>query len=342
MSEKISIIIPVYNGKEYISVAINTCMKQTYKNIEIIVIDDGSTDGLQKEDLADNIIFIQKKNEGPGIARNIGMKVAKGDYIFFLDVDDTLENTAICNLFSYINNNDFIIGKTRRVFIDANGMKYKEEIWKESIYTKAITKETYIVDVLSTNKLYRKSFLLKNRLVFERGAYEDILFITKVFNCTKNFTVLNKIIYNWNVRDRGESRSSVLNINTSHERIAMMYKCIEYTTDETLKKALIDNVIKHDLKRYVNKSFSYSYGDLVQLYKIYFDFVEKYKLYIDSNDFKVNKKLIHNIDSKYTTINEFLNISNEKNKINIKDSRHTIKAIILKIFLKLEKLGISL
>ena len=97
---KISIIIPVYNVENYLSECLDSIISQTLKDIEIICINDGSTDNslkiLQEYKTKDNrITIIDKKNEGSGIARNLGMAGAKGEYIYFADSDDWLADCSV-------------------------------------------------------------------------------------------------------------------------------------------------------------------------------------------------------------------------------------------------------
>ncbi len=91
----VSCIIPVFNGGEYIGSAIESVLSQSYKNIEIFVVDDGSTD--RTGDIAslfgDRIKYVYKSNEGPAVARNLGIKMSRGDYLTFLDADDLWEET---------------------------------------------------------------------------------------------------------------------------------------------------------------------------------------------------------------------------------------------------------
>ena len=111
--KKVSIIIPVYNSKTTIEKCLESIISQTYKNIEIIVIDDGSTDGT-KELLKvkylnkDKIFIYEQKNQGVSAARNLGIKHSSGDYIFFIDSDDTIDKNAILNLIKHSNNKGLI------------------------------------------------------------------------------------------------------------------------------------------------------------------------------------------------------------------------------------------
>ena len=98
--ELITVIVPIYNVSQYLDRCVNSIVNQTYKNLEIILVDDGSRDDSSKkcDEYAikyKNIVVIHKKNEGLGFARNSGLSIAKGSYIVFVDGDDWIENNAI-------------------------------------------------------------------------------------------------------------------------------------------------------------------------------------------------------------------------------------------------------
>jgi glycosyltransferase involved in cell wall biosynthesis len=90
MLPKISVIVPVYNGEKYIDRCMKNLIEQTYKNLEIIVIDDGSTDNSNEYLQKYPVKTFKQENSGLSVARNAGMKIATGDYIHFFDVDDTV------------------------------------------------------------------------------------------------------------------------------------------------------------------------------------------------------------------------------------------------------------
>lgn len=116
---KISIIVPVYNTGIYLKKCINSLLNQTLRDIEIVLIDDGSTD--ESRDICDEyakkddrISVIHKRNEDVSIARNIGIKKSKGKYIGFIDSDDWIESNMYQNMYKYIKDYDVDI-----VFCDA-------------------------------------------------------------------------------------------------------------------------------------------------------------------------------------------------------------------------------
>ena len=111
MEEKISVIIPVYNVEKYISRCLDSILNQSYKNVEIIIINDGSTDksGLICDEYSkryDNIRVFHKENGGVSSARNLGITVAKGEYITFADPDDFLNKDMYKILYDNAKNNN--------------------------------------------------------------------------------------------------------------------------------------------------------------------------------------------------------------------------------------------
>lgn len=114
---KVSVIIPVYNGEKYLDNCIKSVADQTYENLEIIIIDDGSTDRTidiceEWKEKDDRVRVLHKPNGGRGSARNAGLSMATGDYIHFVDADDWIEKDAIESLYKAMikNNSDIVIG----------------------------------------------------------------------------------------------------------------------------------------------------------------------------------------------------------------------------------------
>ena len=113
--KKVSIIIPVYNMEDWVESGIKCITEQTYENLEIIIIDDGSKDGSYMKCLAEadkdrRIAVFGKNNEGPGAARNLALRKATGDYIYFFDIDDYLEKNAIEKFVRYMENENTDLG----------------------------------------------------------------------------------------------------------------------------------------------------------------------------------------------------------------------------------------
>lgn len=209
---KISIIVPVYNVEKYINDAINSVIEQTYDDIEIILVDDGSKDSsgticdlYKKKD--NRIKVIHQENKGLSGARNTGLDVAKGEYIMFLDSDDIFPKNACKDMLEYIEKTgaDFIIGNYTNMDDDGtiwekpvfDTKKYKE--YKMSISD--CTKSFYTMNSGVWNKIFRKKFLddIKVRFV-EKLPAEDAMFTTYCFIKSKKVYYMPNIVYHYRLR----------------------------------------------------------------------------------------------------------------------------------------------
>ncbi|MEP5568786.1 MAG: glycosyltransferase family 2 protein [Halioglobus sp.] len=310
-----SIIIPVFNNKHLLLDALQSCADQIYKNVEILVIDDGSTDGLSQAYIENNgfsVKYYLTQNRGAGLARNYGLSRASGEYVFFLDSDDTNPKRAIADLVSGISDLDFVIGKSKRCFIDRFGDFNRSEIWKPANFAPGSDLKRCITDTLSTNKLYRLGFLRSNEIFFEATAHEDILFICKLFEATERYAVIDSFVHHWNVREGVRTLSSELTLETLRSRMEVVDSAINQLTDEKLRRIFIRNVINHDLKRYVNCSKNYKKSELDELYFRYKKFVEKYWDYLDADAMPASRKILLSIESIDLTQREFLAVSNRR------------------------------
>ena len=129
---KVSIIIPVYNEERDIEDCINSLKKQTYKRVEIIIVDDGSTDKtLNILKKFKKITIIRGEHKGPGFSRNLGSKTAEGEILIFIDADMTFDKNYIKNLIEPFMNNPEIIGTTHDLEIATNTQKEVSKLWGE-------------------------------------------------------------------------------------------------------------------------------------------------------------------------------------------------------------------
>lgn len=193
----ISVIIPVYNASSFIWRCLNSLIKQDYKNLEFVLIDDGSTDDsltmineYKKDD--DRFIVLSQKNQWAWEARNNWIKLAKWDYITFVDADDTLENDAIQELVSALDNNTDIVISWIKI-VD----KYGNYRW-EFVPNKALWKRAELKFTSTQFKLYRHKLLIDNGIKFWNcKIHEDNLFNIKAFSVTDKIKILNlkKYIY---------------------------------------------------------------------------------------------------------------------------------------------------
>ena len=180
MEKKISVIIPVYNTEDYIEKCIRSIMEQTFKNLEIIIVNDGTTDKsidickkLQEED--NRIIIINQENMGVSKARNTGLKNATGDYIGFVDSDDFLEPDMYEIMYNHLENEQADLCRIKAFIYNREGGI--EEIAKE--------RNTFIYN----NELEIMNAYLKNELkiavwdkLFRAETVKDLVFDDKLFN----------------------------------------------------------------------------------------------------------------------------------------------------------------
>ena len=129
----ISIIIPVYNVKEQLTECVNSILEQSYEQYELILVDDGSTDGSselcdQLAKISSKIHVIHKKNGGVSSARNIGLDTACGEFVVFVYSDDIIYNTYLELFINASTEADLVIGSLQDIYVDGNGCIYKKKV----------------------------------------------------------------------------------------------------------------------------------------------------------------------------------------------------------------------
>lgn len=207
-TELISVIVPVYNVEKYLSKCIDSILEQTYKNLEIILIDDGSTDnsGLICDKYAEKdtrIKVIHKKNGGLSDARNKGIEASTGKYIMFVDSDDYIKNTMISAMYNHIisDNTDMVI--CRFVHVDENGSviknfssmpPYENIVISSDDILKWFSKENVLYFIVACCKLYKSQ--LWNDIRFPVGKiYEDEFVAHHIMGKCKQVSVIAEAYY---------------------------------------------------------------------------------------------------------------------------------------------------
>lgn len=211
---KVSIIIPVYNGEKYLCKSVESALKQTYKNLEVIIVDDGSTDSSNEviNQLAikdKRIATIKKENKGVSAARNTGIEMSTGKYLYFLDADDFLPSNAIEKLVCALDDNMHIaIGKIR--FIDQSG---NEEISsgnnRNIVYdlNKGYDFRRGAQHLSACAALYEKKYIGEIR--FSENLYigEDALFHNHAFVKCQRATFIPDVVYIYNMHEGSAFKS---------------------------------------------------------------------------------------------------------------------------------------
>lgn len=225
---KISVIIPVYNVEKYLAQCLDSVINQTYKNLEIICVDDCSTDNSReilqeyaKKDDRIKLVF-NEQNSGPGYTRNNGLNIASGDYIHFIDSDDWLDLDTYEYLINKANKNkaEVFYFYVRQISNISNQQKkwshYNGEKLNTicNIGTNPQISDNWIRYIY--NKLYLKSFLDKNNIRFnDYPCYEDHEFSLKVLLFANSIYYVDKVFYNYRV-------------DNSHSITGKFYEYIEY------------------------------------------------------------------------------------------------------------------
>lgn len=204
MGDKVSIIIPAYNCQETIERAIDSVLNQTYKNCEIIVINDGSTDNTinicDKYKKNNNVIIISKRNGGPSSTRNNGLKKATGKYIMFLDSDDYYESTMVSEMITKIQENNqlvccnfFEFYNTKKDFSGVKPLKTKDI----QLYIETLQKNRIFNNIW--NKIYVSEIINKNNITFNEDIEfgEDYEFNLDYIKLVEQAELINEPLYNY-------------------------------------------------------------------------------------------------------------------------------------------------
>lgn len=210
MDEEISIIMPVYNSEKTIEATIKSIIDQSYKNFELIIVNDGSTDktvNICKKYLEKaNIKLINICNSGPSYARNRGVYEANGKYLMFIDADDTYQHDMLKNMHNLMvsNNADVVVCN----YLYKNNYKIKKisniiDKYYSSTQIEKCIKELMEKKLFNVvwNKIYRTDIIKKNNLKFNEGIElgEDYRFNIDYFELVKNAYITDKDLYVYNI-----------------------------------------------------------------------------------------------------------------------------------------------
>lgn len=204
---KVSIIVPVYNAQKYIERCIHYLIEQTLEEIEIIVVNDGSTDNSMEyvhklANIDKRIKIINQENKLQGSARNNGLSHAKGEYIGFCDADDFVDYEYYETLYKTAKKYNSDVALAEYVRVGTHKFKPRLNIDLEAVYENISDKLNVCKqnkNECPTNKIYRTEFLRKNHILFPEGVYcEDKLFSIKaVYYADKISTAPNVRYYYW-------------------------------------------------------------------------------------------------------------------------------------------------
>jgi glycosyltransferase involved in cell wall biosynthesis len=259
----VSVVVPVYDVAAYLPAALDSVLAQSHSALEVVVIDDGSTDdsGGIADDYArrdGRVHVVHTENHGLGAARNEGLRHASGEFLAFLDSDDVLPADAYARLVGSLQRSgaDFAAGSIVRWEGDA----LVEPPWMRRLHRtarSAIRVEEHpeiLGDVFAWNKLFRRSFWESAGLSWPEGIrYEDQPTTTEAF-LRGRFDVRPEIVYRWRIRHDGSSitqqRSSVRDLEDRIETKRMSLSSVEAHGNAEVRRVFVERVLAGDLPRY--------------------------------------------------------------------------------------------
>lgn len=214
MIPKVSIIVPIYNVEKYLVRCLDSLVNQTFNDIEIILVNDGSTDNSSKiietyQEKYRIIKIINKENGGLSSARNAGMKKASGEFLLFIDSDDYIELNMVEMLYfaATTSNSEMAICKFSYVYSDSNNKEINtaEDYYKYKYVNNNQLIRLFLLNIVSGhawNKLVKRELFITNNIEFPNGKYyEDAPTMMKLFSVVNKCTLLNDSLYNYLQRE---------------------------------------------------------------------------------------------------------------------------------------------
>ena len=304
MENLISVIVPVYNVEKYLSKCIQSIINQTYKNLEIILIDDGSQDNSSKfcdeYSLKDSrISVIHKKNGGLSSARNVGLSNAHGDYITFIDSDDWIDQNMISTLFNIINQEksdisicNYFLAYNEEIQIQKDKIEIKNFSNIEAL-KKLYDEKLKIVMTIACCKLFKREFF--NNINFPDGRIHEDEFTTyKLLYKAEKISYTNKKFYYYRQR-----KDSIMNSAFNKKKLDIIYaleeriKFIkESVNDMELYNLVVKGYYTAILRRYYLYSKSYP-NEKKELKELKKRARETYKKNKNSFDWNLKLRLIY-------------------------------------------------
>jgi CDP-glycerol glycerophosphotransferase (TagB/SpsB family)/glycosyltransferase involved in cell wall biosynthesis len=263
--QTISVVVPFYNNAELLGACLASIAAQTHADLEVIMVDDGSTDGsadVARAQAAADARFrlVSVPNGGPGWARNQGVAAASGEFLAFVDADDLLPPDAYSTLLAVLerSGSDFVSGGVLRLTADGLGQSglHSRAIKARKIGTHIGRSPELFYDISVWNKLFRKSFWDAADMKLPEGmVWEDLVAMTRAHVVAGSVDVITDPIYHWRDRDRGDlsitqSRTDIGNLRDRITALGMI--------DEFLRaRATADMLRQHQHKALVNDLWLY-------------------------------------------------------------------------------------
>ncbi len=300
----ISLILPIYNVEKYLRECLESILNQSYRDYELIIINDGSTDGSIKiiEDYIDKfkaIKIINQNNKGISETRNIGLKYAKGEYILFVDSDDFLRHDMLEKIVNVAleTNSDIIISNYYLYFNNSNNIEYLQDMKNMKSYSNIEALNLMLINKIQGqlwNKLFKYSLLKEINFEFEKDRIiEDIFPVFRAVSRANKITYIDEALYFY--RQREGSLVNKRSKKLTEDYYYAMISIIKYIQDNKIK-AKEDNLRAFKARVFSYFIYHYTNEDLKNNYKSfkkskYCILNIKFKEFIFLRDVKLQDKL---------------------------------------------------
>ena len=299
---KVSVIVPTYNREKYVKTCLDSLINQTLKEIEIIVVDDGSSDNTEKIVMNFNdkrIKYIKKENTGIGDTRNHGIREAKGEYLSFVDIDDYIDNTMLEKCYNKAKEDDLDI-------VICDYKEIEEKTKKETDYTLLNFKNTTLeecpellnkTNLGPCNKIIKKD-LFKNNLFPTDIKYEDIYLIVKLYKESKKIGKINEYLAYFIKHDNSETTIRDNKVFDIYKSLDMIRELI----NEDIYKEEVETLILSKLTNYnIQQRYQVDRKVRNRFIKESFEYLKKYYPDYKSNKY-FKERGIRGIIEKYKSL----------------------------------------
>lgn len=321
---KLSVVVLVYNTEFYLEECLDSLVNQTLDNIEIICVNDESTDNslniLKKYAKEyDNIKIINQKNQGGAVAGNNGLKVAKGEYVTLVDSDDVVPLDAYEKLYNKAKETDSdIVGGMPVKYVNGyqRELSYKHNIWLKEKTIDIDEDFEIFYDVFYWNKIYRRELIEKHDIYMIPGKiYADVPLVFRAYLFANKISIIPDVVYYWRKRGqeaiiKGDIETSVskslLDISNMKDRLSTYYYLKDY-----FKEAGKEHYFNHVIKTYLERFFYPIPGILND--KLYEDaYIDEIKAIADDIDeiYDNNLRIIYNLYI-YLILNDKIDVLKE-------------------------------
>ena len=296
---KISVIICRYNTPyDLLFRSIRSVLECSHYNVEVIVVDDGSKVSSERAvhhefNHDERIKVYYKDNTGLGLSRNFGVEKASGEYVFYLDSDDTVEVNGLKRMLAHAIYYDVQLVMGKRVNCDETGLPLKEA-------NRGLYGETFRImykddinnvfnDQMVNNKLIKRSALYKYNIWFKAGLYEDIEYSAMLYNNIAEYHYTNIHIHNWYKYGENTTISSNTSVNNLEERIDKLEKAWEITP-EFRRKRRIKYIIQNEFINYLRAFYYMREEEQLKVWSLLQSFIQPKLSYIQIKKFEGRSK----------------------------------------------------